>query len=270
VDDTPKAVRWTVYICVPLGLLLLAAGIYGDSRQWWEGHSYVTNLVSSFTSLLFGVPTALIALSHLSMAQAEAANRKAVQKRARMAVQGFRAAVMGGLDACDDNEAMSKISDALGGNRELSRLVPADVNPDQQLTPEESRSLRETASERQRLMEQVLLHGRTDFTGWIADIVHRWTSLDRDVRPRLEEVGLSWMSPFGYREVRLAIRALEEHNTGLVFIDLSSDTVWRGQVRTWGTVLERFDDEIDNTRQLFRALRRLVLWLKEIDDAGSY
>ncbi|WP_392840242.1 hypothetical protein [Streptomyces sp. LN500] len=268
VEDTPRPVRWTVYICLPLGLLLLIAGVYGDSQQWWEGYSFATNLVSSLTSLLFGVPTALIVLSHLSLAQAEAANRRAVQKRARLSARAFHEAVMGGLFGDTELEAERLISDALDGNRDLGRHIPDSGNTEQELTSDELHSCRAKASERDRLMAQVLRSSGGDLSAWLNSIVLRWTSLERDLRPRLEEIGLPWLEPHVDREVRAAVRAIEERNTGRPFRKLADDFRWR-QPLTWGSVRERCSEDIDTTKHLFRALRRVVLWLPTFDDLGT-
>lgn len=70
--DTPSSVRWVAGVCLPLGTLAVALGIYGDSHRWWNDRAFLTNLTSGLTSLLFGVPTALFVLSSLGAAQAQA------------------------------------------------------------------------------------------------------------------------------------------------------------------------------------------------------
>ncbi|SEE69370.1 hypothetical protein SAMN05428938_8132 [Streptomyces sp. KS_5] len=70
--DTPDPVRWVAYICLPLGALTLGLGVYGDGHGWWDHRGFLTNLMPSFTSLLFGVPTALFVLGGLGDAQNQA------------------------------------------------------------------------------------------------------------------------------------------------------------------------------------------------------
>ncbi|GAA4090678.1 hypothetical protein GCM10022233_87500 [Streptomyces shaanxiensis] len=67
-----RSQTWSSYVCLPLGALGL--GIYGDSHHWWDNRGFLTNLISSLSSLLFGVPTALFVLGSLGEAQAASVN----------------------------------------------------------------------------------------------------------------------------------------------------------------------------------------------------
>ncbi len=61
-SETSPSSRWVTYVSVPLGTCMAVLGLIGDSHGWWENRSFLTNLLSSTTSVLFGIPTALIVL----------------------------------------------------------------------------------------------------------------------------------------------------------------------------------------------------------------
>ncbi|MDW6061303.1 hypothetical protein SAZ11_28940 [Streptomyces sp. FXJ1.4098] len=204
--DTPIAIRWVAYVCVPLGFLAVGLGVYGDGHHWWDDRSFLTNLASSFTSLLFGVPTALIALSHLSAVQAEASDRRSARNRAEVAVREFRYALMHGFrDAATRSqrslaEALMRLDQV---NRELM-LALSQSNAD---------LVQQKYQERDAAMSQLLDSGfrlgSERFEAWLEEISIAWHRLDREIRPRLEELGLRWMEPRAYLVVRKAVVALE-------------------------------------------------------------
>ncbi|MEV5099988.1 hypothetical protein ACFC5H_31690 [Streptomyces rochei] len=188
---TPRAIRWVVYLCFPLGCAAVGLGIYGDAHQWWENRSFLTNLASSFASLLFGVPTALVVLSHLSEMQAEAIERRSVQNRLRFATQAYRALAFkhvrpGVLPTFD-----SKVSELLVINEELIQAL-----------------------ERGRLSAAAQVERRTmafreSFTGdgrdqavWMDSLGLLWEQLDREIRPLVEGAGMAWMSLERHRVMR--------------------------------------------------------------------
>ena len=58
-------VRRTCYVLWCLGTALLFLGVIGDIQKWWTERPFVTNVVSSATTALFGIPIALIFLQRL-------------------------------------------------------------------------------------------------------------------------------------------------------------------------------------------------------------
>lgn len=98
---TAASVRWTTYVCLPLGIAAAVAGIYGDAHGWWDERGFLTNLLSSMTSVLFGIPTALLVLGRLGAQQAEALERREIERRARLAVFRFQEAVQQNLAITD-------------------------------------------------------------------------------------------------------------------------------------------------------------------------
>ncbi|KAF0646287.1 MULTISPECIES: hypothetical protein [Streptomyces] len=84
--EAPSATKKVTYIAMPIGLVLAGIGLIGDAYGWWEGRSYLTNVLSSFTGLCFAVPFALLILNYLAEPHAEAAQRRAAWRTATATV----------------------------------------------------------------------------------------------------------------------------------------------------------------------------------------
>lgn len=89
-----------------LGCALVGLGVAGDSRGWWESRSFLTNLASSFTGLMFAVPFALVVLSRIGEAHAELADRRAAARQAERDLRRFNETVSGLRPARDSLTAM--------------------------------------------------------------------------------------------------------------------------------------------------------------------
>ncbi|MGW4086973.1 hypothetical protein ACWEGS_28475 [Streptomyces sp. NPDC004822] len=200
-QDTPVAVRWVAYIGIPLGCVTVGLGVYGDSHHWWDGRSFLTNLVSSFASLLFGVPTALVVLTHLSGMQAEAMERRAVQRSARQAIGQFERALLVGIKPHDLDEARSA----------LERAVNASHTYRDHLLDRRRAHLGslEAYRARQAAFDEHLNLSGMPYQLWLAEISTRWKRLDTELRPRLEEVGLWWLTMPSYLVFTNAMQKLE-------------------------------------------------------------
>ncbi|MFC6060556.1 hypothetical protein ACFP50_35715, partial [Streptomyces pratens] len=94
--------------------------------NWWEGHGFLLSLASSLTSLRFGVPTALLVLSHLGNAQADARQTRRARALAVDEIREFREALVEAFHVSDTAELASKAVTMQVELREL-RLQP---NPD--------------------------------------------------------------------------------------------------------------------------------------------
>ncbi|MFJ2304940.1 hypothetical protein [Streptomyces sp. NPDC087787] len=199
--DTPVAIRWVAYVAIPLGFVTAGLGAYGDSHHWWDGRSFVTNLASSFVSLLFGVPTALVVLAHLSEMQAEAMERRAVQRSARQAAAEFERALLAGIKAQDLAEAHHAVNHAAVASCEYRDRL-GDVR-------RAGRGSLEAYGARQAAFDEHLNLGRLDYRIWLTDIALRWNRLDTEVRPRLDEMGLRWMAMPSYLVLRNGVQTLE-------------------------------------------------------------
>ncbi|MEH0430264.1 hypothetical protein QBB34_28915 [Streptomyces stelliscabiei] len=90
--ETPPLTKSLCKVMPVLGCLLTLLGVFGDSHGWWDNRSFLTNLVSSFTGLMFAVPFALVVLSRLGEAHAFLAEQRAVQRHSERVLRDFHAA----------------------------------------------------------------------------------------------------------------------------------------------------------------------------------
>jgi hypothetical protein len=87
------------------GTVLAVLGAVGDAFGTWSRFPFLTNLASSLTGALFGLPVALVVVQRLLQAQTDANERAAAWRLAMRSVHGMRvgAAALSGVDA--DNAA---------------------------------------------------------------------------------------------------------------------------------------------------------------------
>src|SRR5687768_12695100 len=104
--------RPAVVVLLSAGTVLAVLGTVGDAIQLWSRFPFLTNLASSLTAALFGIPLALVVVQRLLQAQAEANDRAAAWRLAVRSVHSMHVAAvtLSGPDA--DNAAA-----------ELTRLV---------------------------------------------------------------------------------------------------------------------------------------------------
>jgi hypothetical protein len=70
--------RTTAYVSWSLGIVALVLGWWGDLQGLWDDKPFATNVVSSVTTALFGIPIALIFLQYLAAHQARLATERTV------------------------------------------------------------------------------------------------------------------------------------------------------------------------------------------------
>ena len=63
--------------------ILLLLGIVGDIEGWWSQRPFLTNLTSSFTGALFGIPVALLFFQHIAYSQNVSRDQKEIIQFAR-------------------------------------------------------------------------------------------------------------------------------------------------------------------------------------------
>ncbi|MEU7017126.1 hypothetical protein AB4225_35165 [Streptomyces sp. 2RAF24] len=201
-QDTPKSIRIICYTLIPLGVACGTVGIYGDWNGWWYERGFLTNLMSSFTGLLFGIPVALAVISHLGSTQAEAIERRAVRRQASLAAADFQRMVRSPFSSSVQNPESSLRSLAEKARRlELKAQELRDA-----LAPGSSKRGREESDKaliRDALESLVAFcsacedslefSGETDETIWSVLVASQWRVLDSEIRPRATDVGLSWL-----------------------------------------------------------------------------
>ncbi|WP_189817005.1 hypothetical protein [Streptomyces olivaceoviridis] len=202
-------IRVVVYICVPLGLSGIAVGIYGDHHRWWEHQSFLTNLISSLTSVMFGIPTALLLLGYLSNAQAEALQKQQVRRRARRDIDAFQQVLLRPFSASDLASLRTQKTDldhAVTALRAVPRIEGAHRRPLEevreaitawvdQVRPLEANYQQALAS---MTSQAVGLHA----SPWIEDLQAHWEQLDQGLRFQMSEADQAWLTPVRAAELR--------------------------------------------------------------------
>ncbi|MFC8724293.1 hypothetical protein [Streptomyces bacillaris] len=189
-------------------------GLQADARGWWEGHEFLTNLVSSLTSLCFGVPAALLVFSHLGQAQEEAREKAQARTQSVQAVAEFEAILLAPFTAAD-------LPQLKAGLQELSHALQAAR--DRNLGADESDQLAEVFFNRLHgLLPSVALARPYDSLRTVQrdkgqwEVMRKWQTqvqsqsriLDEEIRPRVLASGSAWLAPSQASDIIQAARWL--------------------------------------------------------------
>jgi hypothetical protein len=101
VSDNPQGWRETgttirrLCLAMPLiGIVVVTVGVLGDAFNWWTDRPFLTNLTSSITSALFGIPLALVVFQRLTSLQAERLERRSAYRVLRRAADELLSAAL--------------------------------------------------------------------------------------------------------------------------------------------------------------------------------
>ena len=92
--DTGAVIRWLCLILPMLGTGCVAIGVLGDANAWWDKQPFLTNLVSSMASALFGIPLALVVFQRLTAAQADRLEKRAADRTLQRAATDMLTAAL--------------------------------------------------------------------------------------------------------------------------------------------------------------------------------
>lgn len=92
--DTGAVIRWLCLILPMLGTGCVAVGVLGDANAWWDNQPFLTNLVSSMASALFGIPLALVVFQRLTAAQADRLEKRAADRTRQSAANDMLTAAL--------------------------------------------------------------------------------------------------------------------------------------------------------------------------------
>ena len=207
-----------------VGAVFAVSGVIADVLGWWGSLAFLTNLFSGITGAMFGIPFALIILRRLASRQAEELQKRNVERLKTAAARELYTSVSallqpdrspsvpteicGALDAAD-----GAVEGAIAGARQIlsthfakgPRNSPLDIESSE---VEESLRLigeaRTTLSHSLATLCKVLPSG-TDVSETIADMSAKWRFLDEYVRPRVYELGGTWLDQptFAYLQAAL-------------------------------------------------------------------
>ncbi|MER5966799.1 hypothetical protein [Streptomyces sp. NPDC002057] len=211
--ETPKAIRWVAYISVPLGVAATVLGVYGDGHGWWDDRGFLTNLVSSFTSLLFGVPTALVVLSHLNGQQAQAMERRIARNRAEAAKAAYLELALRHVRSDAHSTYELAAAELVTTGRELvSALTQHPPHPQAGALLEKRRTD----------FQRTFTGGGAEQAEWITSMLLVWEQFDGEIRPLVEGAGLSWLPLNRYGDLRAKHKALAAIDTKALFHDFDA------------------------------------------------
>ena len=148
--------RPAVVALLSTGTVLAVLGAVGDAAEVWSRFPFLTNLASSLTGALFGLPVALVVVQRLLQAQTEANDRAAAWRLAMRSVHSMRiaAVTLSGADAdsaaAELTRLVARCDTAVAEAREWAdRALTANARP---------RRLRASMYQRTYLRQVLTLH----------------------------------------------------------------------------------------------------------------
>ncbi|WP_143162742.1 hypothetical protein [Couchioplanes caeruleus] len=148
--------RPTVVALLTAGTVLAVLGAAGDAAEVWSRFPFLTNLASSLTGALFGLPVALVVVQRLLQAQTEANDRAAAWRLAIRSVHSMRIAAVT-LSGADLDSAAAELARLVA--RCDTAIAEAREWADQALTAKaRPRRLRGSMYQRNYLRQVLTLH----------------------------------------------------------------------------------------------------------------
>ena len=120
-DNTSASVRVLSAVMWLTGVVLAVLGWIGDSRGFWLNRPFFTNLASSVTAALFGIPFALVILQQITNARASREEARSAQRlAARVSRQMLNAA----------RDMVQPSAQAMAALTKLAEREKQDLGPD--------------------------------------------------------------------------------------------------------------------------------------------
>ncbi|GGT26974.1 hypothetical protein GCM10010222_80960 [Streptomyces tanashiensis] len=261
-----------MYTCIPLGTVAIGLGIYGDAHGWWDDRSFLTNLASSFASLLFGVPLALVVLTHLSAMQAEVGERRVAQRRITEAERSFVRAFQQPFPTTDVAATKSHLETLQPQISNVQDILRQIVNAAMVgVLPNSAEPFESAVQEAVRTYRKVWHASPT----WAEHVVRQWSVLDEEARPLAEATGLHWLDASTVLHINKSMAELStlrlptpsrlELIASEVIDGIRASHALGNEVHTLGRMLEVVHDWARASRQVASLIRNTPS-LAAIDD----
>jgi hypothetical protein len=192
--ETPDGLRVLWLVLWSAGVVLLGLGWWGDEVGFWSSKPFITNVFSSLTAALFGVPIALVVVQRLGVTQAEAVEARAARRLAATVVEDLASAA--------PRLRPGPLSDLRDAEAELGKVERAAQEAIRQWdSTQDEESLRAL---RALVNDGTLDKALADFRSAIrpgrqavpavAEVSAHWSFLNTTVRSRLLETGGTWLA----------------------------------------------------------------------------
>ncbi|MFE6714027.1 hypothetical protein [Streptomyces sp. NPDC057695] len=250
--------------------MLAVLGYVGDRRGWWDGLGFTTNIVSSFTGLLFGLPLALVFVAHLTDLQEDAAAVRACQRRAKKLRDKYVSTVISRFSNTSREEMRASLAAILDAADRLDPGQPPMLTP--RNMPDLESQIRAAVDAVSEAREAAFhsVAGSVVDQDWLIRIAHDWHRLD-DVRLRLHEFDLRWMSDRASAVLSSAAEELKDADRILGPLqpdwptrqinDLSGAT----SPREWSAAYQALRAPLVSERKLLGALHDVLVHLPEVE-----
>ncbi|MFC8226490.1 hypothetical protein [Streptomyces sp. NPDC057287] len=174
-----------------MGLAAGAVGLWGDCLDWWGDHAFLGNLLTSITSLLIGVPFALLFVSRLNDDRNDAVARRAAKRRAYVVVTEFTTKTRAHFKASTDTDRQSDLEEVKSRMSPLlTQLRPASrPEPDVDAWRQTAQMLRQLVADMKGGLSAAFGSDVGKTRKWVVLVAQMWLDIDRDLRPQLEGFG---------------------------------------------------------------------------------
>lgn len=112
--STSTAVKILFFVLLALGSVMLVFGAKGDASGFWADRPFLTNVFSSLTAAMFGIPIALAVLHQIAAAQASHAAEVRQRTAARNLLEGMTYRITDGFPATSAVAGLISDIDAFG------------------------------------------------------------------------------------------------------------------------------------------------------------
>jgi hypothetical protein len=216
-------ISWTVG--VPIFVCLLILGLLGDGEGFWGNRPYLTNILTALTGAGIGVPFALTVLNGYARIQATAAEWHSARNYANQLVSSLNENMLLAIGRDASGMEMKNFVRRLKvwsmRFDELNESMNAPEFPDRERALNAHRGVFEALTrEVQELSvaaDSLLLPCEEDSADAETQFNLDWNTLDRVVRPRIDETKGNWVPVDVYR-----VLSYRRHKF------LSSDYISRG------------------------------------------
>lgn len=200
--------RYVLVVCWLFGLVIIGIGVNGDSNGWWSERPFITNLVSSITGALIGIPFALVVLQKLTASETGRAEQRRVKSLTLRFAQDL-------IDAADGLVVSGKTTVQLRSEAALAAQAAREVPcPDGFSRSIHMDTLLSGISGVSRLAAECLTPELEAGRHW-SRLKVQWDFMQDHIRIRLLEFGHRWIDTELSNKAQSRFQALDR--PGLVY-----------------------------------------------------